>query len=103
MSSKKRNVVVERTAKKLDIPEYLVTQVVASFFSVVVEDIESGTYRGSYCRRLGKFVIKPKRLQMLEEKKLKKQQNGNTVRDNRGEGTDTSKLSNDTNTQTDLG
>ena len=98
-----KNIVVDRTAKKLEIPEYLVNQVVNSFFEIVVEDIESEEYRGSYCRRLGKFVIKPKRLQMLEEKKLKKQQNGNTVRDNRREGTDTSKLSNDTDTQTDLG
>jgi len=74
-----KNIVVEKTAKKLDIPEYLVTQVVNSFFELIVEDIESEEYKGSYCRRLGKFIIKPNRLKMLKEKEeLRK--NGDKIR-----------------------
>jgi hypothetical protein len=95
--SSKTTVVVERTAKELDKPEYLINQVVASFFEVVVKDIESETYKGSYCRRLGKFVIKPNRLKMLKEKK-----DGNTIRDSRREGTDTTEFSNDTRVKDNL-
>lgn len=98
--SKKKHIIIERTAKKMDKPEYQIQQVVNSFFEIVVEDIESGTYRGSYCRRLCKFVVKPQRLKMLEAKKLKR--DGNKIRDNRGEGTDTPKLLNDTRTPGDL-
>lgn len=99
---KKKNIVVERTAKKLNKPEYQIQQVVTAFFEVVIEDIESEQYKGSYCRRLGKFVIKPNRVKMLKERKLKKEKDGNTIRDSRGEGTDTSKLPNHTRVAGDL-
>lgn len=93
----KKRIIIERTAKKLNMPELKVYQVVASFFEVVVEDIESEEYKGSYCRRLGKFVIKPNRLKMLKEK-----ENGNTVQDSRWEGGDTPKLTNNTRAKGDL-
>lgn len=66
---KRKNIIVEKTAEKLDIPEYKVTQVLSAFFELVIDDIESKNYRGAYLRRLGKFVVKPNRVKMLEERK----------------------------------
>ena len=71
----KKNIIVEKTAKKLDIPEYKVSQVLSSFFELVIKDIESKEYRGAYLRRLGKFVVKPNRVKMLEERN-----NGDKIR-----------------------
>jgi nucleoid DNA-binding protein len=75
-----KNIIVEKTAKKLDVPEYKVLQVLSSFFELVTEDIENKKYRGAYMRRLGKFIVKPKRVKMLEEQE--KVRNGNKIRNN---------------------
>tara|TARA_R110002126_G_scaffold159220_2_gene306595 strand:+ start:44 stop:343 length:300 start_codon:yes stop_codon:yes gene_type:complete len=97
-----KNVVINRTAKKLDLPEYHVIEIVNSFFELVVDDIESKEYKGSYCRRLGKFIIKPNRLKMLKEKQ-KLKEDGDKIRDNEWEGSDTTKLPNSSRTTEDLG
>jgi hypothetical protein len=65
--SKYKDLALIRTAKKLDVPEYAINQVVQSFFEVVTEDIESATLKGSYLRNLGKFIIKPTKLKKLME------------------------------------
>lgn len=63
-----KNIIVEKTAEELDIPEYKVNQVLSSFFELVLNDIENKEYRGAYMRRLGKFIVKPKKVEMLEKK-----------------------------------
>lgn len=54
-----------KTAKECNIREDKLQEIVNTFFEVVSNDIETKKFRGSYLRRLGKFVIKPKRLEKL--------------------------------------
>lgn len=91
--------VLKQASQEADIPEYKMRDIVDCFFTVVVKDIELGEYRGSFCRNLGKIVVKPKRLEYIN--KLKS--NGKNIRVNRRESGDKPFISNDSRTKETLG
>jgi nucleoid DNA-binding protein len=62
------NAVIKRVAKKMDIPEYKVWEVVHSVCRFITKEIESGNWDGFYMRFFGKFVVKPKRLEYMQAK-----------------------------------
>ena len=62
------NIVVKRVAKKLNLPEYRVWEVVHAVCSSISKTIEEGKWQGFYMRFFGKLVVKPKRLEYMQAK-----------------------------------
>jgi hypothetical protein len=62
------NNVVKQVAQELGIPEYKVWEVVHSVCKYIAMTIEAGKWEGFYMRFFGKFVVKPKRLEYMQEK-----------------------------------
>ena len=62
------DIVMKRTAQKLNLPEYKVHSVVYCLFEYVHGLVENNTLQGFYFRFLGKFVIKPYKLKRIVDK-----------------------------------
>ena len=68
MASQDYNKVVKRVAKKLDLPEYKVWEVVHSVCRFIAKTMEAGKWEGFYMRFFGKFIVKPRRLEHMQAK-----------------------------------
>jgi nucleoid DNA-binding protein len=68
------NIIIEKVAKKLDLPRYEVSKIVNSLCGYIFDLMEEGTFEGFYMRYLGKFIVKPKRLETMQKKLKEKQE-----------------------------
>lgn len=68
------NIIIEKVAKKLDLPRYEVSKIVNSLCGFIFDLMEEGEFEGFYMRYLGKFIVKPRRLETMKKKLKEKQE-----------------------------
>lgn len=69
--------IIAQLAEKYKLPKFVVEAIVKSQFRFLQKQMEAGEYKGVRLHKLGLFMVKPKRVELLnlrfEKAKLKKE------------------------------
>jgi nucleoid DNA-binding protein len=66
------NTIIDKVSEELNIPRYEVSKVITSLCGFIFDMMEEGNWEGFYMRGLGKFIVKPNRLEHIQQKTKEK-------------------------------